>query len=125
MDMKPFNLEEARQGKPVCTRDGGRARIICFDRKNNTYPIIALVNKDGLEVVYTYTTKGEYSIHSIADFDLMMAPTKRTGWINLLQMGNHPTITDGNIYSTEEEAQNKDYHDNVKCVKTIKIEWEE
>jgi len=40
--MKRFNLEAARQGAPVCTRDGHKARIICFDRKEGQ-PIVALV----------------------------------------------------------------------------------
>ena len=33
LNLKPFNLEAAKQGKPVCTRDGRKARIICFDAK--------------------------------------------------------------------------------------------
>ena len=41
---KPFDLEQAKAGKPVCTRDGRKARIICFDTKTlGDYPIIALV----------------------------------------------------------------------------------
>lgn len=41
---KPFNLEQAKAGKPVCTRDGRKARIICFNAKTLCdYPIIALV----------------------------------------------------------------------------------
>ena len=125
LNLKPFNLEAAKQGKPVCTRDGKPARIICFD-KIGEYPIVALVMVKGKEVVYSYTNNGYYnSSETSCGDDLMMAPIKRKGWINLLQMGNHPTFTDGNIYSTEEEAQNKDYHDNVKRIKIIEIEWEE
>lgn len=30
--MKPFNLEEAKAGKPVCNREGNDVRIICFDK---------------------------------------------------------------------------------------------
>lgn len=39
--MKPFNLEEAKAGKPVCTRDGRKVNILRFDL-NNPYPIIAV-----------------------------------------------------------------------------------
>lgn len=28
MNMKPFNLELAKQGHPVCTRDGQKVRIV-------------------------------------------------------------------------------------------------
>lgn len=29
---KPFNLEEAKAGRPVCTRNGQEVRIICFNK---------------------------------------------------------------------------------------------
>lgn len=58
--MEPFNLEEAKAGKPVCTRDGRNARIICYDYKNDVYPIIALVETDGSESIFSCTIKGEY-----------------------------------------------------------------
>lgn len=34
--MKEFDLEKAKAGHPVCTRNGNKARIICFDRKTTT-----------------------------------------------------------------------------------------
>ena len=37
-NLKPFNLDAAKQGKPVCARDGSKARIICFDRKDDILP---------------------------------------------------------------------------------------
>ena len=33
LNLKEFDIEAAKAGKPVCTRDGGKARIICFDKK--------------------------------------------------------------------------------------------
>lgn len=33
LNLKPFDLEAAKAGKPVCTRDGRKARIICFNAK--------------------------------------------------------------------------------------------
>lgn len=48
--MKPFNLEEAKQGKPVCTRDGCKARILCFDKISIcSTPIVALYLIDEIE----------------------------------------------------------------------------
>lgn len=32
LNLKEFDIEAAKAGKPVCTRDGRKARIICFDR---------------------------------------------------------------------------------------------
>ncbi len=40
--MKEFDLEKAKAGHPVCTRDGRETRILCFDRKGGS-PIVVLV----------------------------------------------------------------------------------
>ena len=42
--MKPFNLEKAKQGAEVITRDGRKVKILTFSRRNNDYPIVALVD---------------------------------------------------------------------------------
>ena len=34
-NLKEFDLEAAKSGKPICTRDGRKARIICFDKKRS------------------------------------------------------------------------------------------
>lgn len=41
LNLKPFDIQKAREGKPVCTRDGRKARIICFDCKDETFQIVA------------------------------------------------------------------------------------
>jgi hypothetical protein len=48
--------------KPVQTRIGKPARIICTDRKSkNGYPLVALVDEgNGIERVYTYKTDGTF-----------------------------------------------------------------
>ena len=44
--MKPFDIELAKAGYPVCTRDGRPVRILCFDRKSvDGYSILALVDE--------------------------------------------------------------------------------
>lgn len=58
--MKPFNLEEVKAGKPVCTRDGRKARIVCWDKKSE-FPIIALVEEDEMERCINYTKEGYYN----------------------------------------------------------------
>lgn len=42
--MRPFNLDEYLKdpSRKVVTRDGHEARILCTDRDNDNYPIIAL-----------------------------------------------------------------------------------
>jgi hypothetical protein len=46
--MKEFDLELAKAGHPVCTRDGKPVRIVCFDAKGD-YPIVGLEYNTDLE----------------------------------------------------------------------------
>lgn len=120
LNLKPFDLEAAKAGKPVCTRDGRKARIICFDAKGDK-PIIALVeakgNKDALiEKVERYFING----HSVFDVgetnnDLMMLPEKKEGWAKVRK--------DINLYDTKEEADRKMIGNNEYV--TAKVCWEE
>lgn len=119
--MKPFNLELAKAGHPVCTRDGHKVRIICFDRKDSNCPIIALLSDGSKETVSSYTTTGYYSKGQESQLDLMMVSEKKEGWINIYEHGVSYLI-----YETEEEAKNSRMSaiGLGRYVTTIKIEWE-
>ena len=124
--MKEFNLELAKKGYEVCTRNYRNARIISFDRKNaKGYCILALVERDGEEAVCSYTEKGEYdaSITAQSDLDLVMKPMKHEGWVNLYKEDGF-TTTGISIHPTKESAMlNRD--EEGEYITTIKIEWEE
>lgn len=118
-NLKPFNLEEAKAGKPVCTRDGRKARIICFDRRDtDNHCIVALIedkelpNKESIRSYYDngkYLSSDEESVH-----DLMMLPEKKEGWIIKPK--------DYQVYQNKEDAErvcNEDYQ------VIAKISWEE
>ncbi len=79
--MKPFNLKKAKAGRPVCTRDGRKARIIAFDLKGD-YPIVCAVTNPNNEQegILLYSEDG-MSNHVSSDFDLMMALVKHVGWV--------------------------------------------
>ena len=120
LKLKPFSLEAAKAGKPVCTRDGRKARIICFDRKNHS-PIIALVEtfvkeyNSIREDAYYYTIDGRaINIENESKDDLMMLPEKKEGWVNVYK---------DSVYDTKDEAligrSGRGYID------TIKVSWEE
>ena len=80
LNLKPFDIQKAREGKPVCTKDGRKARIICFDR-NDLYPIVALIEcEDGKEIIGAYSKEGQTEIYEIKGTDLMMLPEKKEGW---------------------------------------------
>jgi hypothetical protein len=127
--LTPFDINSAKQGKPVCTRDGRKARIICFDRINGDYyKIVACVTAfDGdFEEVLFYGIDG-YIVDSQnpKDEDLMMLPEKKEGWVNVYreETNNNERLIEQTIYKTR-----KDAFDNA-CPKgyitTTKINWEE
>ena len=100
-NLKPFSLEAAKQGKTICTRDGRKARIICFDAEGNK-PLIVLSKIDGKEVILRYTEKGQSdNFHSPTprEDDLMMLPEKKEGWVKIRK--------DINLYNTKEDADRK------------------
>ena len=56
--MVNFDIEAAKKGAKVVTRDGRKARILCFDLQNKK-PIVAIITgKDGTEFPVTYFTDG-------------------------------------------------------------------
>ena len=133
LNFKPFDLEAAKAGKPVCTRDGRKARIICFDRKllfkGISYPIIALVEDTAKEeTIYGYNEKGKVMIEDDATYkdDLMMLPQKKEGWVNVYKSYNvgKKIHCMASIYPTKEEAK-KSSVVGFDYVDTVKIEWEE
>lgn len=118
--LKPFSLEAAKTGKPVCTRGGRKARVICFDRKGyNMYPIVALIMNDDKESdIYTYRPNGTWDNNgNESEKDLMMLPEKKEGWVNIYKEG-----VDQYIYNNEKAALSRRGSD---CIATIKIEWQE
>jgi hypothetical protein len=47
--------------KPVQTRDGRKARIVCTDRAGSDYPIIALIMENNdIEICYIYAINGHF-----------------------------------------------------------------
>ena len=115
--LKPFDLDAAKAGKPVCTRDGRKARIICFDakRKDDRNIIAIIPSKDypGFEDVLAYSNNGNYYGGHENDGDLMMILKKREGWI-LLRKG-------GCVFDNEEVAKKNCTDDYF----VAKVEWEE
>ena len=131
--LKGFDLEAAKAGKPVCTRDGRKARIICFDRKlyhdGYNYPIVAMVNDNDNdndnELVHAYTQDGLLVGNMEGELDLMMLPEKKEGWVNIVRGSNGSPHMGRGIFQSKEEAGNaiKAFSDNL--IDTVKINWSE
>ena len=127
IDMKLFNLEEylKNPSKKVVTRMGRKVRIICTDREDSIYPIIALIKDDKREseILVTYSKDGIPAEYNEAYYTLFFAPEKKSAWINLYKMNS--IISPGpRVYDTKEEAESA-AGDKSYYISTIKIEWEE
>lgn len=123
--MKPFDLELAKAKHPVQTRDGRPVRILCYDKKDDDYPIVALIEEVNCdtEVIEDYTIGGKFDVHILrSDNDLVMATTKKEGWINLYHSSIYVAGV-SNVYETEEETLKG--KDEEGYILTKKIEWEE
>ena len=122
LNLRPFDLEAAKAGKPVYTRDGRKVRIICFDVKCDK-PIVALIYDYNKETVLQYLENGRFFVDQIDKYDLMMLPQKKEGWVNIYGEEKERYCSNV-IYSSKEEALNisKQLEEHIT---TIKIEWEE
>ena len=83
--MKPFDIEKAKAGAKVATRDGLPVRILCFDLAGKQ-PIGAAIKREDLdgkvgEVLNTYGGDGRYYTGTTQNkdscLDLFMAPKKK------------------------------------------------
>lgn len=125
--MKDFDLEKAKAGHPVCTRDGRDARILAFDIKDDDYPICAAITGDiDSEYTCSFTKDGKF-LSSIARHhsDLMMKSIKHEGWVNIYGISQSCIgyKTSRDIYPSESHARKNRSNENY--ITTIKIEWEE
>lgn len=119
---KPFDLEAAKVGAPVMTRDGRPARILAFDLKaaDECPIVVAIETHDGKsEVVRTYTKYG-YAVDEYDD-DLMMAYIKHRAWVNVYKREQYHI---GGTFDTKEEAIKYGKKFSI-YITTVLVEWEE
>lgn len=123
--MKAFNLEEylKNPGRKVVTRNGLPVRILCTDMKSEI-PIVALIShNDGDELCYYYQHGRFYN--DIEDWhDLMFAPIKKEGWVNVFESTKGYKYCYKSIFPSEKEARcaGETYKTYIA---TVKVEWEE
>ena len=123
-NLKEFDLEAAKAGKPVCTRNGHKARIICFDAKSSK-PVIALITRksDDYEEGYSFYEDGRACGDKNNDYDLMMLSEKKEGWVNVYKKEQNRYVK--GIFPSREIALNSISEKSREYIATIKITWEE
>lgn len=125
--MKPFDLEKAKAGASICTRNGSKARIVCFDANNKRFPLVALIkdSDNSEEYPVLYTKEGNF-FDGEADSlkDLFMVGEKKEGWINIYKGLEEKCI--GVVYNTKEDAMSRKINEKSTIyITTVKVEWEE
>lgn len=129
--MRKFNIEEAKAGKPVCTRDGKDVKILDFDfytpdyqdyTKPKHFMVVKIEKRPDDEIIELYRLNGFVNQDETESWDdLMMKPEKHEGW----GWVSHNNIVSmfAQIYETEEEALS---HKPDRCEPFLaKVEWEE
>ena len=129
-NLKPFDLEAAKQGKPVCTREGRKARIICFDLQDPEYDMVALIlGKNGFESICTFNSNGRFNdaddVDKQSKHDLMMLPEKKEGWVNIVKDTDGSYCCKGEVHSDYNDAILENINVLDKRGITVKIEWYE
>ena len=126
--MKRFNLEEylKNPSKKVVTRMGRKVRIICTDREDSIYPIVALVKDDNrqLDILVAYTKDGIPAEYNEEYYTLFFVPEKKEGWLNIYHSESRFYLI-GKPYKTKEEADEVAKANYKNFCTTVKIEWEE
>lgn len=125
--MKPFDIEAAKAGEPVVTREGRAAKFLT-EVRNEQYPLVFIVHQcDGEETVLSFTREGASLRTLRSRNDLFMRSVEKEGWINIYAHKNlNIRTSSGIVHPTKEAAEENLYRNDIaNRVATLKIEWEE
>ena len=128
--MKQFNLKEYIEDPTlkVVTREGKPVRIICTNKQNSKYPVVALIMENGVEDTVNFTEDGLVLDGDITKYDLFFVPERKEGWMILYAANdnNHMPYPDTTIYKTKEEAINALHNAKryVGYMGIAHVEWE-
>lgn len=83
-----FDIEKAKKGAKLVTRNGEPVRIICLDRHRSCYPIVALIGGKEEERIEIYTSEGKHRAdgeYSCNDLFILEEPTVKP-YVNAEEM---------------------------------------
>lgn len=118
--VKPFNLEAAKKGEPIQTRDGRKAKFIAHVPDDPPgWRVVAKL--DGNGTVTCYGESGAFYISGCCDDDLFMATKTREAWVAVrLRTPKKPKV----VCAFESEKYCREYCDELGCYPG-KLTWEE
>ena len=128
--MKQFSLEEYHKNpsKPLVTRSGLSARIVCDDAPGN-FPIVAIIDKmsmmDNCVTHIAYRKDGLINPNGIHSPNVLFFATKKyEGWVNIFKNDDGENYATYSIYKSKEEAE-EDGKQYSGYITSIEIKWEE
>lgn len=119
LNLKPFDIEAAKRGDPVVTRDGHAARIICFDRKGDCPIVFLLTSYDG-SAEWLYTADKQGRVEDLPNKNLFMAPKKK--YLNIFR---DPDSPDGFMVIEYNDKETADKWQKVNGYRLACVEIEE
>ncbi|HDR9003039.1 TPA: hypothetical protein QDA99_006598 [Burkholderia vietnamiensis] len=122
--MKPFDLEAAKRGEPIVTRDGRSVVFVAHDPSfTETHRVIVRV--EGTGSPRCYLESGAYYKGDTNDLDLFMAPRKRTVYVNVYDQANPLGESQGNFavwHESEAVARKHADKSALACAVPVEIE---
>lgn len=116
MSNRPFDLEKAKAGAPLITRDGRPAKFVAHvPEAEEDCRVIVLV---GTNVLFHWENGPHYSRDGNSRHDLFMAPRNVVKWI-----GRHPDAADLHSKIFDTEAECREYYGKERFI--TRVEWEE
>jgi hypothetical protein len=114
--MKPFNLKEALEGKPVVTRTGDAVTQLYLFDCDDDLPLMGVLHNE----IHSFTKEGKWSTnsHHERDTDLFMA--EKTIWINIWENKNGLIFTTDHLREdrADIEIENELQHKHLKKITT-------
>jgi hypothetical protein len=111
--LKPFDLDAAKRGEPLVTRDGRKATFIAHVPEFDAYERV-MVRIDGLGCSVSLGEDGKFKPASESCHDLFMAPRKVELWVNVYdsRLSGNPGYRAA-AFDTEEAARDNAKRDGL------------
>lgn len=100
---KPFDLEKAKAGESVVTRDGQKVTILSTELRGDR-PIVAIVHGSHTDKVRTYLKNGRDYAGGESYLDLVMQQKETTKWFNIYFETTEGKYITSDLFDTEGEA---------------------
>ena len=123
--LTPFDIEAAKAGAEVFTRDGRTVKILEYDLRGDA-PIVGVIHSKNIDIVEPFTAEGK---NKFDGYDLHLKKVRCSGWVNVFVKKHKERFVEKVIYNTPEEATYSRLftitNDDFILTSTVPISWEE